>query len=95
MLKGQLQWHVMIEHSHKKGWVIMNGKCSKTNGCGYMIRGKFDKWDQSQMSLSKSYQNVGAYESVKLMKRLVSMNTLMKVLKLTHLILMMRWEIVY
>ena len=43
------------------------------------------------MSLSKCYQNVLTYESVKLMKRPVSMNTLMKVLRLTHLILIMRW----
>ena len=38
----------------------------------------------------KFYQNVLNYESVKLMKRPISMNTLMKVLRLTHLILMMR-----
>ena len=41
------------------------------------------------MILSKYYQNVLTYESVKLMKRSVSMNTIMKVLILTHLILMM------
>ena len=47
------------------------------------------------MSLSKCYQNVLTYESVKLLMRLVPMNTLMKVLRLTHLILIMRWEIIY
>ena len=47
------------------------------------------------MSLSKCYQNVLTYESVKLMKKPVSMNTLMKVLRLTHLIIMMIWEIIY
>ena len=45
----------------------------------------WQRWEQSQMSLSKYYQNVLTYESVKLIKRPDSMNTLMKVLKLTHL----------
>ena len=36
------------------------------------------------------YQNVLTYESVNLMKRPVAMNILMNVLRLTHLILMMR-----
>ena len=70
------------EHSHKKGWVIMKSKCANVNECGdNMIRGKCERWEQSQMSLSKCYQNVLAYESVKLMKRTVSINTLMKVLR--------------
>ena len=43
----------------------------------------------------KFYQNVLNYESVKLMKRPISMNTLMKVLRLTHWILMIRWKIIY
>ena len=47
------------------------------------------------MIQSKCYQNLLTYKSVKLMKRPVSMNTLMKVLRLTHLILMMRLEIIY
>ncbi len=38
------------------------------------------------MSLSKCYQNVLTHESVKLMKRPVSMNTLMKVLKLIYIL---------
>ena len=37
------------------------------------------------MSLSKCYKNVLNYESVKLMKRPVSMNTLMKVLRINTL----------
>ena len=70
---------------HVKGWVIMKGKCSKYNECGdNMIRGLCERWEQSQMSLSKCYQNILIYESVKLMKRSVSMNTLMKLLKLMH-----------
>ena len=74
----------------------MKSKCANVNECGdNMIRGKCERWEQSQMSLSKCYQNVLTYESVKLMKRPVSMNTLMKVLSLTHLILMMIWEIIY
>ena len=44
---------------------------------------------------AKCYQNILKYESVKLMKRAVSMNTQMKVLRLTHLILIKRWEIYY
>ena len=36
------------------------------------------------MSLSKCYQNVLTYESVKLMKRPVSMYNLMKVLRLVY-----------
>ena len=64
--------------------------------CGDNTRwGECKRWEQSQMSLSKCCQNVLTYESVKLMKTLVSINTLMKVLRLTHLILMMRWEIIY
>ena len=83
------------EHSRKKGWVIMKRKCVSVNECGYdMIRGKCERWEQSTMSLSICYQNVLTYESVKLMKRLVSMNTIMKVLRLTYLILMMRWAII-
>ena len=70
----------------------MKRKCANDNECGdNMIRGKCERWEQSQMSPSKCYQNVLTYESVKLMKTAVSMNTLMKVLRLTHLILMMRW----
>ena len=39
---------------------------------------------KSQISLSKCYQNVLTYESVKLMKKPVSMNTLMKVLRIMY-----------
>ena len=38
------------------------------------------------MSLSKCYQDVLTYESVRLIKRPVSMNTLMKVLKLKKIV---------
>ena len=69
----------------------MKRKFANVNECGdNMIRGKCERCEQSQMSLSKCYKNVLTYESVKLMKRPVSMNTLMKVLRLTHLILMLR-----
>ena len=37
------------------------------------------------MSLSKCYQNVLTYETAKLMKRPVSMNTIMKVLRINTL----------
>ena len=78
------------------GWVIMKSKCANVNECGdNMIRGKCERCEQSQMSLSKCYKNVLTYESVKLIKRPFSMNTLMKVLRLTHWILIMRWEIIY
>ena len=40
-------------------------------------------------------QNVLNYDSVNLLNRPVSMTTLIKVLRLTHLILIMRWEIIY
>ena len=43
----------------------------------------------------KFYQNVLNYESVKLMKRPISTKILMKVLRLTHIKLTMRWEIIY
>ena len=80
------------EHSRKKGWVIMKSKCANVNECGdNMMWGQCTRLEQSQMSLCKSYQNVLTYESVKLIKRLVFMNTLMKVLRLTNLILIMRW----
>ena len=74
----------------------MKSKCANVNECGdNMMWGQCKRLEQSQMSLCKSYQNVLTYESVKLMKRWVSMNTLMKVLRLTHLILMLRWQIIY
>ena len=63
----------------------MKRKCDNVNECGdNMIRGLCKRLEQSQMSLSKCYQDVLTFESVKLMKRPVSMNTLMKVLKLMH-----------
>ena len=85
------------EHSRKKkGWVIMKSKCANVNECGdNMMWGQCKRLEQSQMSLCKSYQNVLTYESVKLISRPVFTNTLMKVLRLTHLILMMRWETNY
>ena len=68
---------------HVKGWVIMKIKCDNVNECGdNMIRGQCERWEQSQMSPSKCYQNVLTYESVKIMKRLVSIYTLLKVLRL-------------
>ena len=71
---------------HVKGWVIMKSKCDKVNEWGEnMITGWCERWEQSQMSLSKCYKNVLTYESVKLTKRAVSVNTLMKVLKLIHI----------
>ena len=43
----------------------MKGKSAMTNECGdSMIRGQCETWEQSQMSLSKCYQNVLTYESV-------------------------------
>ena len=81
---------------HVKKWVIMKSKCANVNECGdNMIWGSCKKWDKSQMCLSKCYKNVLTYESVNVMNWPISMNTVMKVLRLTHLILMMRWEIIY
>ena len=58
------------EYSRKKGWVTMKIKCANDNECGAdMSWGLCKRWEQSQMSLSKCYQNVLTYESVKLMKR--------------------------
>ena len=84
------------EHSIKKGWVIMKGKFPKNNVYGdNMIRGECETWEKSQMNLTKCYQNVLAYDSVMLMKKPVSMNTLIKLLKVNaYLILMMRWSII-
>ena len=83
------------EYSRKKGWIIIKSKCANIKEYGdIMIWGDCKRWEQSQITLSKSYQNVFTYERVKLMKRPVSMNTLMNVLKLTHLILRIRWEII-
>ena len=74
----------------------MKNKGANDNECGEnMIWGECKRWEQSQISLCKCYQNILTYESVKLMKRPVSMSTQMKVLRLTHLIIMMRWEIIY
>ena len=72
------------------------GKCGKASGCGdHMIRGQCETWEQSQMNLNKFYQKVLIYESVILMKRLTSMNTLIKVLKVNaYSILMMKWELI-
>ena len=70
---------------HIKGWAIMKSKCVKVNECGdNMIRVQCKRWEQSQMSLNKCYQNVLTYESVKLLKRPVSMNTIIKVLILIY-----------
>ena len=49
-----------------------------------MTRGLCDRRETSQMSLSKCYENVITNESVNIMKRLVSINTLLNVLKLMH-----------
>ena len=70
----------------------MKGKRAKTSGCGEnMIRGQSETGEQYQMILSICYQTVLVYEIVMLKKRPVSMNTLMKVLKVNaYLILMMR-----
>ena len=69
----------------------MKRKCANVNECGdIMIRGYYERWEQSQMIVSKCYQNILTYESVKLMKRPSSKNTLMKVLRIIHLILMMK-----
>ena len=70
---------------HVKGWVIIKSKCANVNDRGEnIIRGLCERWKKYQMSLTKCYQNVLTYESVKLMTRPVSTNTLMKVLKLMH-----------
>ena len=70
---------------HVKGWVIMKWKCAKVNEWGdKMKRGECERREKGQMSLSKCCQNVLTYETVKLMRRPVSMNTLIKVLKLMH-----------
>ena len=74
----------------------MKSKAYKFKECGdNMIWGSCKRQGQSEMILSKSYNNVLPYESVKLMKRPVSVNSLMKVLRLTHLILMLKWEVIY
>ena len=63
----------------------MKSKCGKANECGdNIIRGYCEIWEQSQMILSKCYQNILTYESVKLMNRPVSMNNLMNVLRLMY-----------
>ena len=68
-----------------KGWVINKSKCVKDSDWGYnMIRAQCEIWEQSQMILNKCYQNVLTYETIKLIKRRVFMNTLIKVLKLIY-----------
>ena len=63
----------------------MKIKCANDNECGAdMSWGLCKRWEQSQMSLSKCYQNVLTYESEKLMNRAVSKYTLMKVLRLMY-----------
>ena len=49
----------------------MKTKCAKVNECGdNMIRGSCEGWEQSQMSLSKCYQNILTYDSVKLNEKI-------------------------
>ena len=70
---------------HVKGWVIIIRKYANVNEFGdNMKRDKCERWELSQMILSKCYQNVLTYESVKLKKRPVSMNTPTKVLRLMY-----------
>ena len=83
------KWLSALEYDemsiHVKGWVIMRRKCVKVNEWGdSMIRDYCERWEQSQVSISKCYQNVLTYGSVKQMKKPVSMKTLMKVLKLMY-----------
>ena len=74
----------------------MKSKCANVDECGdNMIWDYCKRWEQSQMSITKCYKNVLNYENVKLMKRPVSMKTLMNVFRLTLLLLMMIWEIIY
>ena len=73
----------------------MKSKCAKANECGdNMLRGYYERWEQSQMSLSKCYQNILTYESVKLMKRPVSEQYDESIEVNAYLIQMMRWEII-
>ena len=56
------------ENPHKMWWVIMKSKCDNVNECGdNMIWGYWKRLEQYQMSLSKCYQNVLTYKSIKLM----------------------------
>ena len=67
------------------GWVIMNSKCCNVNECGdNMMWGECKRQEQSQMILSKCYQNILTYESVKVIKRPISIEHSDEVLKLMH-----------
>ena len=68
---------------HVMRWVIMLTYDANYNSDS-MTRGLCDRRETSQMSLSKCYQNVLTYKNVNLMKRLLSMNVLMNILKLMH-----------
>ena len=49
-----------------------------------MKRGECERREKCQMSLSKCCQNVLTYETLKIMKRPISMYTLIKVLRLMY-----------